>query len=268
MSMRRSELHPKSRLAMLLNQRNTSHVCFRPMIDRSISLRGPCGRSHGVGHEARISKRPLGHFDDVQAAGRRVPAVARLRATLRRADRHARHWLPATPVAPHRATARPTDVPRDRGDLCRGPRRPVAELRGVHVAGELGSRERRSLRVQRRAHRRAACCAVRDRGRRDDPHGIVSLEPLPVRGRARLQASVQRTAHLVVRQLLQRKARRVGAQRDVGTNTRLRWTFSAMGDLFVVYNHNLRTADPITGVRRWAFDSNQLLVKLQYALRY
>ena len=56
--------------------------------------------------------------------------------------------------------------------------------------------------------------------------------------------------------------------RDVGTNTRLRWTFSAVGDLFVVYNHNLRTADPITGVRRWAFDSNQLLVKLQYALRY
>ena len=56
--------------------------------------------------------------------------------------------------------------------------------------------------------------------------------------------------------------------RDVGTNTRLRWTFSAVGNLFVVYNHNLRTADPITGVRRWAFDSNQLLVKLQYALRY
>ena len=56
--------------------------------------------------------------------------------------------------------------------------------------------------------------------------------------------------------------------RDVGTNTRLRWTFSPVGDLFVVYNHNLRTADPITGVRQWGFDSNQFLVKLQYALRY
>ena len=56
--------------------------------------------------------------------------------------------------------------------------------------------------------------------------------------------------------------------RDVGTNTRLRWTFTPAGDLFVVYNHNVRTNDPISGLRHWAFDSNQLLVKLQYALRY
>jgi hypothetical protein len=55
---------------------------------------------------------------------------------------------------------------------------------------------------------------------------------------------------------------------DVGTNTRLRWTFVPAGDLFVVYNHNVSTRDPITGVRRWAFESNQLLVKFQYALRY
>jgi hypothetical protein len=69
-----------------------------------------------------------------------------------------------------------------------------------------------------------------------------------------------------------------------GTNTRLRWTFSPLGDLFVVYNHNLRhDIDPTTGLplatglqtdptsrvdRRWGFASNQLLVKLQYAFRY
>ncbi|MBK6486084.1 MAG: carbohydrate binding family 9 domain-containing protein [Gemmatimonadetes bacterium] len=69
-----------------------------------------------------------------------------------------------------------------------------------------------------------------------------------------------------------------------GANTRLRWTFSPLGDLFIVYNHNLRhDIDPMTGLplpmgvqpdpmqrrdRRWGFGSNQLLVKLQYAVRY
>jgi len=53
-----------------------------------------------------------------------------------------------------------------------------------------------------------------------------------------------------------------------GTNTRLRWTFNPLGDLFVVYNHNLRTRDPITLRRELAFGSNQLLVKTQYAFRY
>jgi len=32
------------------------------------------------------------------------------------------------------------------------------------------------------------------------------------------------------------------------------------GDLFVVYNHNIRSI-----VDRWRLDSNQLLVKLQYS---
>jgi uncharacterized protein DUF5916 len=50
---------------------------------------------------------------------------------------------------------------------------------------------------------------------------------------------------------------------SVGVNTRLRWTFSAVGDLFVVYNHNMRDLQ-----QRWQLESNQLLVKLQYALRY
>jgi hypothetical protein len=51
---------------------------------------------------------------------------------------------------------------------------------------------------------------------------------------------------------------------SVGVNTRLRWTFNPVGDLFVVYNHNMRQLLP----DRWQLDSNQLLVKLQYALRY
>jgi len=52
--------------------------------------------------------------------------------------------------------------------------------------------------------------------------------------------------------------------RELGSNNRLRWTFSPYGDLFVVYNHNLiRTDDP-----RWAFESNQLPVKIQYTWRF
>ncbi len=53
-----------------------------------------------------------------------------------------------------------------------------------------------------------------------------------------------------------------------GANTRLRWTFSPLGDLFVVYNHNLQTRDVLSGESRWAFASNQLLLKAQYAFRY
>ena len=51
--------------------------------------------------------------------------------------------------------------------------------------------------------------------------------------------------------------------RNLGTNTRLRWTFDPLGDLFVVFNHNLLRND----LDRFAFESNQLLVKVQYALR-
>lgn len=49
----------------------------------------------------------------------------------------------------------------------------------------------------------------------------------------------------------------------IGVNTRLRWTFSPAGDLFVVYNHNVREL-----LQRWQLESNQLVVKFQYALRY
>lgn len=55
---------------------------------------------------------------------------------------------------------------------------------------------------------------------------------------------------------------------SLGTNTRLRWTFNSLGDLFVVYNHNLKTRDPLTRRTDLRFASNQLLMKLQYAFRY
>jgi hypothetical protein len=52
--------------------------------------------------------------------------------------------------------------------------------------------------------------------------------------------------------------------RELGYNTRVRWTFSPSGDLFVVYNHNaFRTVD-----KRWGFTSNQVPVKLQYTWRF
>jgi hypothetical protein len=50
--------------------------------------------------------------------------------------------------------------------------------------------------------------------------------------------------------------------RSFGSNTRLRWTFDPLGELFVVYNHNISR---LTG--DWAFAGNQLLFKVQYALR-
>jgi hypothetical protein len=49
---------------------------------------------------------------------------------------------------------------------------------------------------------------------------------------------------------------------SVGINTRLRWTFTPVADLFVVYNHNVHSL-----LDRWRMESNQLLIKLQYAFR-
>jgi hypothetical protein len=50
--------------------------------------------------------------------------------------------------------------------------------------------------------------------------------------------------------------------RSFGTNTRLRWTFHPRGDVFLIYNHNLREL-----IDRWRRDSNELLVKVQYIWR-
>jgi len=54
--------------------------------------------------------------------------------------------------------------------------------------------------------------------------------------------------------------------RLLGGNTRLRWTFSPLGDLFVVYNVN--TTNRLEPRREWTLDTTELLVKLQYALRW
>ncbi len=51
--------------------------------------------------------------------------------------------------------------------------------------------------------------------------------------------------------------------RSLGTNTRLRWIFHPLGDLFVVYNHNLDR-----GTGEWRYQSNELLVKVKYGFRY
>jgi hypothetical protein len=51
--------------------------------------------------------------------------------------------------------------------------------------------------------------------------------------------------------------------RNLGTNTRFRWSFHPLGDLFVVYNHNIDR-----GADAWLFASNELLVKVKYGFRY
>jgi len=50
---------------------------------------------------------------------------------------------------------------------------------------------------------------------------------------------------------------------QIGTNTRLRWTFDPLGELFLVYNYNV-----VDRLDRWALDSTQLMAKVQYALRW
>jgi hypothetical protein len=53
----------------------------------------------------------------------------------------------------------------------------------------------------------------------------------------------------------------------MGSNTRMRWTFSPAGDLFLVYNHNLQRSLADRETRRWNYESNALIVKVQYAWR-
>jgi len=53
---------------------------------------------------------------------------------------------------------------------------------------------------------------------------------------------------------------------SLGSATRLRWTFRPLGDLFVSYDHNTtKVVDPAP--THWEFESDRLLVKLQYAFR-
>lgn len=50
--------------------------------------------------------------------------------------------------------------------------------------------------------------------------------------------------------------------RNVGTYSRLRWTFAPRGDLFVVFKHNIQPALE----DRWVQDQNQLILKLTYGI--
>ncbi len=50
--------------------------------------------------------------------------------------------------------------------------------------------------------------------------------------------------------------------RSLGTNTRLRWTFNMLGDLFIVYNYNLNHLE--NGY--WQYASNQLIIKISYGI--
>jgi len=64
--------------------------------------------------------------------------------------------------------------------------------------------------------------------------------------------------------------------RELGSNNKLRWTFDPLGDIFIVYNHNMirQFGDPAprgaasATKRGWQFVSNELPVKIQYALRF
>jgi hypothetical protein len=52
--------------------------------------------------------------------------------------------------------------------------------------------------------------------------------------------------------------------REIGSNNKLRWTFDPLGEIFIVYNHNLVRNEN----NRWVFVSNQLPIKIQYVLRF
>ena len=52
---------------------------------------------------------------------------------------------------------------------------------------------------------------------------------------------------------------------ELGTNSRLRWTYNPLGEVFVVYNHNLQH-QKISDC--WSTISNELPVKVQYGRRF
>jgi hypothetical protein len=84
------------------------------------------------------------------------------------------------------------------------------------------------------------------------PHGAFDLTLVGAKVRLNLSADLQLNSFVQYDT----------EDRSLGTNTRLRWTFHPRGDLFVIYNHNLR--ERLDRLRR---ESNELLVKLQYTLR-
>jgi hypothetical protein len=54
------------------------------------------------------------------------------------------------------------------------------------------------------------------------------------------------------------------SRRGISTrNLRLRWTFAPLGDLYIVYKHNIQQSIP---ERWWQYDASQLTIKLSYGL--
>ena len=54
--------------------------------------------------------------------------------------------------------------------------------------------------------------------------------------------------------------------RSLGSATRVRWTFHPLGDMFLAFNRNMIKSYG-TETDRWEFESDQFLVKVQYAFR-
>lgn len=52
--------------------------------------------------------------------------------------------------------------------------------------------------------------------------------------------------------------------RTLACSNSLRWTFDPLGDIFIVYNHNMERSDD----NRWEFVSNESAVKIQYTWRF
>jgi hypothetical protein len=55
--------------------------------------------------------------------------------------------------------------------------------------------------------------------------------------------------------------------RSLGSATRLRWTFHPQGDLFFAYDNNYNRAFEDPSGRRWDFQSDRFMIKVQYAVR-
>ena len=75
---------------------------------------------------------------------------------------------------------------------------------------------------------------------------------------ASLRAALNISPDLVISSFLQYD----NESDSFGTNTRMRWTFNPLGELFVIWNTNI--VDPFD---RWRTDTNQLSVKVRYTLR-
>lgn len=56
--------------------------------------------------------------------------------------------------------------------------------------------------------------------------------------------------------------------RSLGSAPRLRWTYHPLGDLFVSFNHNMSRTVSGPDPERWRYENDQLLVKIQHALRW